>query len=275
MTATERLEGKASAIAEEKNSASEVRRLSLGDLLKDMTAIDRLIDMPDDAFDAETIAGRIGEEMRRVSELINDPQAGEELRAALRAKVDSIRHVVSEFEAYAARTEIRAKRLHQRIRTARRRADSLMEYVNANMAAAGFDQLVGNEFKIKRIRSATPSVTFDRESGPEDMVQFGDRFVEEIPASYTWNTREVVAALRPFYKAINDQPDCEACRGNGRVIVENEVHDCATCFGTKKQFPKGVEVPDLLWIAKLSFSHRVEFDEADAPNVTPKTRKKK
>ncbi len=250
------------------DSPPSVDKLTLGELTQGLAGIERLVDMPDEAFDPAVIVGNL-----KIT-----PEMTLDVVTAMRAKVDSIHFVHSEFEAYAARTKMRAERLMKRAKTAQRRADWLLSYIQQCMEVEGFEQLPGNEFVVKRVRASNPMAPiFEREAEAGDMLEFGEVFVTEIPTSYAWNEKAIKDELKPFYKALKDLPTCNLCEGSKVVVSGHDLMPCAVCCATGKRLPSNLEVPVSHTIARLEWSYSVEFDEADRPDVAdrkPRGKKK-
>lgn len=127
---------------------------SLGDILAALKQIEELAQSDD--FDPASIVGDLAENSD-----------------ARLKKIDSIDHVVSELEAYAARTVERANKIAARARAASNKAQGLKNYVKSEMEKHGWMELLGTERKIKFVTHHTPSLVISREATADDMMQLG------------------------------------------------------------------------------------------------------
>lgn len=152
-------------------------RRSLGDILAALTQIDALAQSDD--FDPATIIGDLAE------------NAEERMR-----KVDSIDHIVTELEAYAARTVERANKIAARARAATNKAVGLKNYVKLEMKKHGWIELLGTERKIEFITHHTPSLALSREATADDMLTLGNEFVRRHPAIFEFNKKAIGDAMK-------------------------------------------------------------------------------
>lgn len=150
---------------------------SLGDILAQLKQIEELA-LSDD-FDPASIVGDLAENA--------------ELR---QKKIDSIDHVVSELEAYAARTVDRANKIAAKARAAGNKAAGLKNYVKLEMEKNGWLELLGSERKIKFIKHHTPSLVFNREATAADMMELGSDYVRRQPAVFEFRKKELGEALK-------------------------------------------------------------------------------
>lgn len=157
---------------------------TLWQILEAMTAPERAADMPDDEFDPAAIVGELAPA---------DDSA--EAAAALRRKVDAIRYVTEEFDAYAARTDARAARLAARAKAAWNKADRIRARMLEQMNTFGFERLPGEEFSAVRKRASNPSLAVMRQPAAEDMLSV-PHLVTEVPLSYAWRNDALKAALK-------------------------------------------------------------------------------
>jgi len=165
-------------------------KFTLGDILAALTQKERLLDAPDETFDALVIVGNLVDELVRA-------RSDLEVRRLLEQKVDSISYVIEEFESYAERTAARAKRLAARAKAAENRAERLRTYIRVQMLAGQFERLPGVERCVELKRASTPALVLQKaEPTADDMLAFGENLVREIPASYEWKTKELKAALK-------------------------------------------------------------------------------
>ena len=243
----------------------ELHQLTFDELLGSASAVARLMDYPEEAFDPKTIVG----------ELLLNPESGEDLRAAIRRKVDGLHHVISEFEAYSAREKIRSNRHAKRAQRAINCADSIKKQIKFVMDSNNFEKVAGNEFVIRKTAKtmANCSLIVDRDPTAADMLSYD--FVTEIPVSYDWKNAEMKDALKTFYKALKDQPDCKYCEGRKKLVVVNEIITCPECHGTGVLIPDGVEVPAAMAVSYLEWSSKIVFEDIDRPEVTAKKPRKK
>jgi len=243
----------------------ELRSLTLDELVGSVSEVARLMEYPDEAFDPESIVG----------ELILNPDSNEEMRSAIRRKIDHIHHVISEFDAYAAREEIRAKRHQLKSQRSRRRAQLIRDRVKFTLESNQFQKLSGNDYVAKLTENtlANCSLVFDREPDAADMLQYD--FVEEIPATYAWKNKEVKDQLKEFYKATRGQPNCELCNGKKTIISDDMIINCHQCCGTGISIPDDVEIPLAVSVAYLQWNPKVIFDDIDRPEVSEKKPRKK
>ncbi len=246
------------------NAIVQIQGMTLADLVQTVLSVDRLVDLSDEEFKPESLVGQ----------LILDPAAGEELRLALRNKVDALWHVVTEFEAYAARTKARAMKLQNRAQIAANRANSIMDYINGSMALGKFDQLNGNEFVLKRKRASNPRLLLDREANAQDMLEFGEELVKEIPAQYVWDEKVIKDQLKALHKQLAALPVCKACNGSLKIVQDHDIIACDNCAGLGKEIGDAFEVPVSASIGRIEYSYRAEFAERDEVAVA-KPRKKK
>jgi hypothetical protein len=157
---------------------------TLANLLGATSALNEIIDSPD--WSPGQIVGPLG----------TAEQTGDEYREMMRHKVDSIDHVVAEFEAYAERQAHRAQKIQQRANVAKQRAYGLKEYVRLEMERQGIEQLTGNDRVIFRKRSNSPSCATTRSPTEADMVMLGEDFVRVVPAAYSWQAKELIKQLK-------------------------------------------------------------------------------
>ncbi len=127
---------------------------------------------------------------------MNVEETGDQLRENIRAKVDSIYHVVTEFEAYAERQAKRAQLIVARANTAKNRANGLKEYVRIEMERQGIEQLSGNERVIYRKKSNSPECKTVRDPTDADMLALGDKFIRCIPTTYSWQKNSLIRAMK-------------------------------------------------------------------------------
>jgi len=243
----------------------ELRSLTLDQLVGTVSEVARLMEYPDESFDPVSIVGH----------LMVDPDASEDVRAAIRKKVDGLHYVISEFDAYAAREDIRSKRYRDRAARARRHAERIKAQIKFVMDTHGFEKLAGNDYAIKKTENtfANCSLVFDREANHSDMLLYD--FVEEIPATYAWKNAEVKTQLKEFYKALRGQPACDNCAGKKRVVDDNKFVECSGCFGTGVTISPDTVVPESITIAYLEWNPKIVFDDIDRPEVTSKPKKKR
>lgn len=150
---------------------------SLGDILKALKQIEELAQSED--FDPASIVGDLAENA--------------ELR---QTKIDSIDHVVTELEAYAARTSERVAKIAARARAATNKAQGLKNYVKQEMEKHGWMELLGTERKIKFVTHHTPSLVLTREATADDMIQLGNEFVRRHPAVFEFNKKAIGDAIK-------------------------------------------------------------------------------
>lgn len=143
---------------------------TLADLLASLTSIERRMD--DENFDPASIIGDITEN-----------------REALAKKVDAIDYVISEFEAYADRTEARAERFLRRAKTAKNRAASLRLYLLSMMKLHGFEKLTGVDRAVHIKVHHDPKLVVKRQANEDDLLSLSEDLVEVVPRSYAWNRK--------------------------------------------------------------------------------------
>lgn len=165
---------------------------TLRDLLFELSSIERSLDDAD--FDPATVIG--------------------DLKEDLALKVDAIRFVVSEYEAYAERTKARADNLYRRATSASKRADSLVEYVSEIMQREKFERVNGNEFFFE-LRPTTPSIITKRPATAADFVKYGAAFVRHEPESFEWSKADLRRAIKAGSKY-----DFAEIRENKRVVID-------------------------------------------------------
>jgi len=176
-------------VVESLGFAESAPKYTLGDLLSELSRMERLADADESRFDPEVILG-----IRAPAEPVSVEER-ERVLALLREKVDGIDFVVTEFEDYAARMQARASRLQKRAQSARRRAERLELYVQTMMQAYGFDRLPGHERVVEIRYASNPALVVLREPTAEDAMSLS-KYVVEVPTSYVWDAAAVKAALQ-------------------------------------------------------------------------------
>lgn len=164
----------------------EPKKKSLGDLLSDLTRIEKIVDGDDREWDVAEIVGDLKAET-------------EETRAALRLKVDALDYVVAELHAYAERTKRRADNMLRRVSSARMRAEGLTSYILVQMSMLGFDQLTGHDRVIKRVTTSSAALFLERQPAAEDVLGM-EEFVHVVPTSYEWKKDTIKKALKAGHK---------------------------------------------------------------------------
>jgi hypothetical protein len=150
---------------------------SLGEILSALKQIEELAQSDD--FDPASIVGDLAE------------NAEQRMK-----KIDSIDHVVTELESYAARTVERANKIAARARAASNKALGLKNYVKQEMEKHGWMELLGTERKIKFVTHHTPSLVLNREATADDMIQLGNEFVRRHPAVFEFNKKAIGDAIK-------------------------------------------------------------------------------
>lgn len=205
-----------------------IKKRTLAEILSSMRQIESLIDDPD--FDAASVVG--------------DMKIDQE---ALQKKVDSLDYVISEFEAYAARTEIRAKRLATRARAARNRATALADHIKVEMEMNGWKELIGVERKIIHTVWHTPSMRTISPPTAEDAIKFEAlELVKLVPHRFEWDTTKLKNAL------LNN------------IRLKAMIRDAKT-HEEKKALEE--ELAPVDGLAVLEYSTNIKFDERDRPDV--------
>ncbi len=166
-------------VATEQPTAPALPFLSLGQILAGLSQLNEIMDAPN--WKPEDVVGVLDSTL-----LCTVDEAGEQLRHAMRDKIDSIDFVVAEFEAYAERTKARAAEILKRATAAEKRAQSLLDYVKVQMESQGIEQLTGNNRVIIRQRAANPTFVESRLPTDMDMVVHGEKYVRLKPAKYEW-----------------------------------------------------------------------------------------
>jgi hypothetical protein len=187
-------ESKSEAIVDRQEEIVAPRR-TLKDLLFELSSIERSLD--DEDFDPAVVVG--------------------DLKEDLALKVDAIRFVVSEYEAYAERTNARADNLYRRAKSATNRAAALEEYVAELMAREKFERLNGNEFFFE-LRPTAGTVVTKRPPTAGDFVKYGAAFVRHEPEHYEWSKND----LRRAIKAGSTYDFAEIKPGTRLVIDERD-----------------------------------------------------
>ncbi len=170
--------------ADQPTSAAPPCQWTLSSLLEATSSLNNVIDSPE--WNPSDIIGPLG----------TAEETGDELRDHMRRKVDSIDHVVREFEDYAERQAKRAQLIIQRSSIALKRAASLKQYVQSEMERQGLEQLTGNDRVILRKKSSNPSFAMTRPPTDSDMVNLGEDFVRTVPASYSWNAKFLIKEMK-------------------------------------------------------------------------------
>jgi len=254
--------------------ADQVSRLTFGEMVRGLSAMERLMELPDHAFDPKSVIGSLVIAAENL-----DPVAGETCRQELRSKVDAIHFVVSELQNFAARKRRLADHHMKKARAAENRAQSFLNYIGYEMEQNKFEKITGNDYVLHRKKTHVPSLNVDRDAEAEDKLRFDD-LVIEVPTSYIWKNDEIKNQLKNFYKAIKDQPDCLVCEGKTYLVFESEpgivgsTQPCECCAGTGKLFPDGLTAPAANAIGYLTYSYSVKFEDADKPNFPEKKAKK-
>lgn len=168
-------------------TAAPPARLTMQQILEAMTAPERMLDA-------------IAEQGMDCGELVGDMQlsdvSDDDAREALGRKVDALRFVVTEFEAYAKRTDDRADTLAAKAKSAWNQAGRIRVRLLEQMTMFEFEKLPGIDFEVARVRSSNPSApVLTRQPTAEDMLTT-PHLVSEIPHSYAWRTEAVKADLK-------------------------------------------------------------------------------
>lgn len=260
MSLTAKAEAESVAIIDFKN---EVQSMSMGELLQLAEAPEKMIDAP---FEVEGLIGDLA------LQLTDDEEKNQQLRDAIKKKVDDSYRMIEALDAFAAHQEIRAERYLARARTAKNRSKAILNYFTYQMQQHGISELRGVDYKAFEKFSAVPELIKYREPEAQDHVLFPE-YVNEIPATYTWKANPIKEALKPFYAAIEETPQCVNCNGRGKVIENEFFVDCFPCAGTGKSIPDHVEVPFAVQIGGLKWNSKIVFD--DNYQAPPKKERKK
>jgi hypothetical protein len=260
MSLTARPEGESNPIV---NFKDEVKELSMGELLQLAEAPEKMIDAP---FEVEGLIGDLA------LQLTDDEEKNQQLRDAIKKKVDDSYRMIESLDAFAAHQEIRAQRYLDRARIAKNRSKAILNYFTYQMQQHGISELRGVDYKAFEKFSAVPELVKYREPEAQDHVLFPE-YVNEIPASYTWKANPIKDALKPFYAAIENTPACADCKGRGKVIDNEYFTDCFACAGTGKLIPDEIHVPFAHSIGGLKWNSKIVFD--DNYQAPPKKERKK
>lgn len=157
-------------------NVAEPKRETLDDILKRFKSIEDMLENPD--FDGSALV----EDMAGIA------------TEAMAAKIDGYEHVVSEFQAFAARMKIRADRYATKARSAANHAARVTDRLLNQMLFYGHEQLPGIDFKAI-VKTNPPSLMAVRDPTAEDLLTFGDSYVRENPATYDWNKTPIKKAV--------------------------------------------------------------------------------
>ena len=108
------------------------------------------------------------------------PEGFEQARAIVATKAQAVAAFILENEAQAKMVEEHAKALLDRVKTARKRADWLKEYLRSHMAACGVLSIKSDDGTF----SAVLSPGRDKSVEIFDSAQLPQDYMREIPAKY-------------------------------------------------------------------------------------------
>ena len=279
MALTGKAEAVASSIASQEKFEEQISDLSLDKLEAVATALDRVLEIPDEQFNAERIVAEAFNPDELARQIAADPEKAEAYRQRHRAKVDALYRIVYHgFDAYAAQMERFAKTYQKKQRAAANRARAILEQVHFTMRARGVDKIVGEDFTFERQTTRNMQhgeLVYERDATPADLLseELG-KYVTEIPAYWAWNNALMKDDLKPFYRALLDQPTCQICEGRKSKVSGDELIPCEACCGTGKLLPPEIEIPAAHTVAALEFRERLVADVA-AKAIKPKDKRSK
>ncbi len=131
----------------------------------------------------------------------------EALGGDLEAKATNVARFVLNVESVAEAIESAAKAMKERAAKARRRADSIREYLLANMQAAGITKIEAVEFTLA-VRKNPPAVVID------DAEQIPDAYMVIPPPEPPPEPRPDKKAIADALKAGTDVPGTHLERGD-------------------------------------------------------------
>jgi hypothetical protein len=144
--------------------------------------------------------------MKQMTDLLDDPDFDpasiiddiDENKTDIETKIDAYAFIIDELEAFDWRMNLKADAYYKKAKRAKDSAQRVKKRLLEVMQSSNNQMLPGTSIIAEIQTFHTPAIKFLRDPTVDDLLSYGEKYVEVIPKDYSWKAN-------PFKKAVLDK----------------------------------------------------------------------